>query len=272
MCLSVCSSETHGQTRENTKIPVFSLFSDSQWSLWLLAHHSWAKWWHNLWHICHVSISQSVQWNTLLLSWGKREREVILSADQLLEAESLQIGASIVASRGPARVLRPVHNFSIQFISKMNWIEFQLLVSLVIKFWLCKLYMQNEQPPQKISINCHNQSMSCKEGILPVTEPKVYCMKGVVLYVTEITYCNILYLNQHSAYSDTYIVIHYTVCNTRYRNNINLLCCSGGTYFLEWIFVRGRVLSTCGGQLGVLLLERCHKIVTLCHTARSYTE
>jgi len=46
---------------------------------------------------------------------GKKEREVILSADQLLEAESLQIGASIVASRGPPRGLRPVHNFSIQF-------------------------------------------------------------------------------------------------------------------------------------------------------------
>ena len=48
---------------------------------------------------------------------SKREKEVILSADQLLEAESLQIGASIVASRGPARGLRPVHNFSIQFNS-----------------------------------------------------------------------------------------------------------------------------------------------------------
>ena len=39
---------------------------------------------------------------------GEKERKVILSADQLLEAESLQIGASIVASRGPARGLRPV--------------------------------------------------------------------------------------------------------------------------------------------------------------------
>ena len=27
-----------------------------------------------------------------------------------------------------------------------------------------------------------------------MTEPKVYCMKGVVLYGTEITYCNILYV------------------------------------------------------------------------------
>lgn len=71
----------------------------------------------NLCHICHVSISHSVQWNTLLLSWGKRERGAILSADHLLEADSLQIGASIVASRGPARGLRPVHNFSIQFNS-----------------------------------------------------------------------------------------------------------------------------------------------------------
>jgi len=48
---------------------------------------------------------------------GEKERKVILSADQLLEAESLQIGASIVASRGPARGLRPVQNFSIQFNS-----------------------------------------------------------------------------------------------------------------------------------------------------------
>jgi len=125
VCLSVCWSETHGQTRENTKIPVFSLFSDSQWSLWPLAHHSWAKCWHNLCHICHVSISHSVQWNTLLLSWGKRERGAILSADHLLEADSLQIGASIVASRGPAHGLGPVHNFSIQFNS-IWWIELNL--------------------------------------------------------------------------------------------------------------------------------------------------
>jgi len=48
---------------------------------------------------------------------GEKERKVILSADQLLEAQSLQIGASIVASRGPARGLRPVQNVSIQFNS-----------------------------------------------------------------------------------------------------------------------------------------------------------
>ena len=48
---------------------------------------------------------------------GEKERKVILSADQLLEAESLQIGASIVASRGPELGLGPVHKFSIQFNS-----------------------------------------------------------------------------------------------------------------------------------------------------------
>ena len=89
---------------------------------------------------------------------------------------------------------------------------------------------------------------------------------------TEITYCNILYLNQHSAYSDTY-------CNTLYCLQHSLLSKQYQLTVLFWRYIlsrvdicEGRVLSTCGGQLGVLLLERCHKIVTLCHTASSYTE
>ena len=210
MCLSICLSETHGQTRENTKIPVFSLFSDSQWSLWTLARHFWAKWWHNLWHICHVSISHSVQWNTLLLSWGKkRERGHFVCRSTFGGWESSDRGLNCGLKRPTTGFEASSQFFNSIQLYLMNWIEFKLLVSLVIKFWLCKPYVQNEQPPQKISINCHDQSMSCKEGILPVTEPKFYCMKGVVLYGTEITYCNILYLNQHSAYSDTY-------CNTLY--------------------------------------------------------
>ena len=82
--------------------------------------------------------------------------------------------------------------------------------------------------------------MSCKEGILPVTEPKVYCMKGVVLYSTEITYWNILYLNQHSAYSDTY-------CNTLYCLQHSLLSKQYQLSVLFWRYILSRV-DICEGQ------------------------
>ena len=124
MCLSVCLSETHGQTRENTKIPVFSLFSDSQWSLWPLAHRSWAKWWHNPWQICHVSISHSVQWNTLLLSWGKREKGHFVCRSTFGGWESSDRGLNCGLKR-PSTGFEASSHFSIQFNSTW-WIELNL--------------------------------------------------------------------------------------------------------------------------------------------------
>ena len=150
-CLSVCRKHTDKHvfvclfvrnTRTNTgntKIPVFSLFSDSQWSLWPLAHRSWAKWWHNPWQICHVSISHSVQWNTLLLSWGKkRERGHFVCRSTFGGWESSDRGLNCGLKRPSPGFEASSKCFNSIQLYLMNWIEFKLLVSLVIKFWLCK--------------------------------------------------------------------------------------------------------------------------------------
>ena len=96
-CLFVCLLQTDGQTRENTKIPVFSnLFSLRctsvlvHHSFWPLACHalmaSLSKcdtFCHTLWRFCHISISQSVRrrntnWRLTFVMGCSREEKAIL--------------------------------------------------------------------------------------------------------------------------------------------------------------------------------------------------
>ena len=84
-CLFVCFLQTHGQTRENTKIPVFSKFFGCtalvhhRRSFWPLACQAVVKLWHNLSHNVTIFVtsayhiaSDETKWRLTFVMGGKK--------------------------------------------------------------------------------------------------------------------------------------------------------------------------------------------------------
>ena len=273
-CLFVCLLQTHGQTRENTKIPVFSnLFSLRctsvlvHRSFWPLACHalmaSLSKcdtFCHTLWHICHISISHSVRWRNKKLTLdfchgGVEERRPYwcggcrrpslgrLRPIEWPQYSGLSKGLIVASAEAHHWATGPHQRLLLRFIhkqssgSKINSQEF----SMHNQYWELLQLLMNAQPQYcRMNVLLRNgQDNGLNQSL---TGQRVYCMKCIVLYWNQkFTYCN-------------------TFATETISQLTELHCC----YILNFL-VRGR---TCEG--GVVYawrpLERfCLNQVTNCH-------